>query len=231
MIQLIGLLVISWLLIWFFEKKNLTVLGIIPTKKRLTFFILLFIVSSLLSVTTYILKIYIAKEHYSINPVVSSKIVTLEIWHQFRTVLTEELLCRGALLYILIKKTGPKKAIFISSFIFALLHWINQGIWGNSTQMILVFIFTFIMGLLLAFSYARTFSLLIPFAIHLGWNWIQNYVFADTIAINPIFILSEPPPTVTISYLAFFTMLLLPKMAVLLFNYFIIKQYKQVEVP
>ena len=111
------------------------------------------------------------------------------------------------------------------------MHWINAGVWGNLTQMAIVFTFTFAMGLLLAFSYAKTYSILIPFAIHFGWNLTQNYIFPDTAAGNHVFILATPPPEVTISYLAFFTMLLLPKISVLIFNYLIIKKHRKVEMP
>ncbi|MBX7142516.1 MAG: CPBP family intramembrane metalloprotease [Chitinophagales bacterium] len=174
---------------------------------------------------------WIAKEEYTISQSLTAKSFFLETWNQFRTVLTEELLCRGALLYILIKKIGQTKAVIITSVIFAVLHWINTGIWGNVTQMILVFTFAFAMGLLLAYSYAKTFSLLIPFAIHYGWNLTQNYIFPDTATGNHVFTLAAPPPTVTISYLAFFTMLLLPKILVLGIDYLIIKGHRQVEVP
>ena len=231
MIQLLGLLGISWLLIWLFEKGNLSVLGFIPTKDRLKYFIILFITSSMLSATAFLLRIYFAQEEYEVSQSLTPKSILLETWYQFRTVLTEELLCRGALLYILIKKIGQTKAIIISSIIFAVLHWINSGVWGNLTQMIIVFTFTFSMGLLLAFSYARTFSILVPFAIHYGWNLTQNYIFPDTTTGNHILTLAAPPPTVTISYLAFFTMLLLPKISVLLIDYLIIKRHRQVEVP
>jgi hypothetical protein len=230
MLQLIGLLAISWLLIWLFEKGNLSVLGLTPTKDRLKYFSILFIVSAMLSATAFLLRIYFAKEEYTISQSLTTKAILLEIWYQFRTVLTEELLCRGALLYILIKKIGQRKAVIISSIIFAVLHWINAGVWGNLTQMIIVFAFTFAMGLLLAYSYARTFSLLIPFAIHFGWNLTQNYIFPDTSTGNHIFTLAAPPPSVTISYLAFFVMLLFPKISVLIVDYFIIKRHRQVEV-
>ena len=203
MLQLIGLLAISWLLIWLFEKGNLSVLGLTPTKSRLKYFTILFIISAILSATTFLLRMYFAKEEYLIAQSLTAKSILIESWYQFRTVLTEELLCRGALLYILIKKIGQTKAVIISSIIFAVLHWINAGVWGNLTQMIIVFSFTFAMGLLLAYSYARTFSLLIPFAIHYGWNLTQNYIFPDTATGNHIFSLSAPPPTVTISYVAF----------------------------
>ena len=231
MLQLIGLLAISWLLIWVFNRGNLSVLGLTPTKERLQYFTILFIVSAIISATAFLLRMYVAKEEYTITQSLTSKLILLETWYQFRTVLTEELLCRGALLYILIKKTGQTKAVIISSIIFAALHWINAGVWGNLTQMIIVFTFTFAMGLLLAYSYARTFSLLIPFAIHFGWNLIQNFIFPETTKANHIFILAAPPPIVTISYLAFFTMLLLPKISVIVIDYLIVKQHRQVEIP
>lgn len=231
MLQLIGLLAISWLLIWIFEKGNLSVLGFTPTKDRLKYFTILFIVSALLSATAFLLRMYFAKEEYSLSQSLTTKSILLETWYQFRTVLTEELLCRGALLYILIKKTGQTKAVIISSIIFAVLHWINAGVWGNLIPMIIVFTFTFAMGLLLAYSYARTFSLLLPLAIHYGWNLTQNYIFPGTATGNHIFTLAAPPPTVTISYLAFFTMLLLPKISVLIIDYLIVKRHRQIEQP
>lgn len=231
MLQIIGLLAISRLLIWLFVKRNLSVLGLTPTKDRLKYFAILFIVSALLSASAYLLRMYFAKEEYTIVQSLTTKSILIETWYQFRTVLTEELLCRGALLYILIKKIGQTKAVIISSAIFAVLHWLNTGVWGNLTQMIIVFTFTFAMGLLLAFSYARTYSILIPFAIHYGWNLTQNYIFPDTATGSHIFILATPPPAVTISYFTFFTLLLFPKIFVLLIDYLIVKQHKQIEVP
>jgi uncharacterized protein len=231
MLQLIGLLAISWLLLWLFEKKNLTVLGLTPTKDRLKYSTILFFVSAILSASAFFLRMYFAKEEYILSNTVTTRSALHETGYQFRTVLTEELLCRGVLLYIIIKKIGQAKAVIISSIIFAILHWLNAGVWGNLTQMIIVFTFTFSMGLLLAYSCARTFSLLIPTAIHFGWNLAQNYIFPDTPTGNHIFTLAAPPPTVTISYFAFFTMLLLPKIAVLVIDYLIVKQHRQLEVP
>jgi len=231
MIQLLGLLIISWGLIWFFERKNLSVLGLTPTIERLKYVAVLFIVSVVCSATAFLLRIYFAKEEYTISPSFTANLVFVETWNQFRMVLTEELLCRGAILYILIKKIGHNKSILISSTIFAVLHWLNAGVLGNPIQMIIVFTFTFSMGLLLAYSYAKTFSLLIPFAIHFGWNLTQNFIFPDTQAGDHIFILAAPPPSVTVSYLVLFTMLLLPKVSVILLDYLIVRRYKQVEIP
>lgn len=231
MLQLIGLISISWLLIWLFVKGNLTVLGLTPTRERMKYFILLFTVSCIISSSAFLLRMFFAQEEYELTPSLTISSVFIETWHQFRTVLTEELICRGAVLYILIKKIGQTKSIIITAIFFAILHWINAGVWGNLTQMAIVFAFTFAMGLLLAFSYAKTFSILLPFAIHFGWNLAQNYIFPDAAGGIHVFVLAATPPEVTISYLAFFTMLLLPKISVLIINFLIIKKHRQVEMP
>jgi len=231
MLQLSGLFAISWLLVWLFDKSSLTVLGLMPTKSRLILVATLFCVTTVCGSTAFLLKIYFAKEQYTINPNLTTTLALTEIWENIRSVLTEELLCRGVGLYILIKKLGNKWAIIISSVIFGLLHWLNIGVFGNVIQMGIVFAFTFGMGLLLAYSYAKTFSILIPFAIHLGWNLTQNFIFPGRPEGNHFFILAAPPPIVILSYFVFFIMLLFPKISAIGFDYLIVKRQKQIEVP
>ena len=231
MLQLIGLLAVSWLLLRFLEKKDLAVLGLTPTLKRSKYFLLFLITSAVVSVSAYLLRMYFVKEVYALAPSLTLKSVLQESWYQVRTVLTEELLCRGALLYILIRRIGRRNAVVVSSVLFALLHWMNAGVFGNLVQMIVVFSFTFTMGLLLAYAYARTFSILLPFAIHFGWNYVQNFVFPDSASGQHFFTLAAPPPEVTISYLAFYTMLLAPKLAVLVVNYFLVRRFPPVHTP
>ncbi|MBL0084408.1 MAG: CPBP family intramembrane metalloprotease [Saprospiraceae bacterium] len=214
------------MILWLTERGDLSVLGLTPTFQRVKYVAILFSVSAIISGSAYLLKMYFAKEVYLVDGTLTPTGFLLESWYQIRTVLTEELLCRGVILYIMIKKWGQGPAILVSSILFALLHWLNAGVWGNVVQMALVFAFTFSMGLLLAYAYAKSFSLLLPFAIHLGWNWMQNYVFPDHPIGNHVFVLDGPPPVVTISYVAFFTMLLLPKIAVLVVNYGIVRSYR-----
>lgn len=229
MLQIIALFAFSWLIIWWHEKGNLSVLGFQPTLKRTGYFFLLLFVSILISASTYLLRMYYAEEQYTVNTSMNAQLFFQESWFQIRSVLTEELLCRGVLLYIMIRQLGTRKAIVLSSLIFALLHWFNSGVWGNLPQMAMVFVFTFAMGLLLAYAFTQSKSILLPFAIHLGWNWVQNFVFPDNAAAHSVFVLVTPPPTVTISYLAFFTMLLFPKIAVLAINYGIVRSYKSAD--
>ena len=230
MLQLIGLFAISWLIVWLFDKHNLSVLGLMPTKDRLKLCLYLFIVTAICCSTAFILKMFFEKEQYIINPKLTTALFFSELWNNIRGVMTEELLCRGVLLYILIKKLGSKWAIIISSIIFGLLHWLNNGVFGNAIQMSIVFLFTFCIGLLLAFSYAKTFSILIPLAIHLGWNLTQNFIFPDKPEGNHFFILAGQPPIVTVSYFVFFVMLLLPKISAIGLDYLIVKRQKQIQI-
>jgi len=179
MLQLIALLAVSWLIVWLFNKSNLSVLGLKPTKSRLK-----------LCSTAFVFKMYFAKEQYELNSNLTTAMVFSELWNNIRGVLTEELLCRGVVLYILIKTLGSKWAIIFSAIIFGVLHWLNYGVFGNAIQMSIVFVFTFCMGLLLAFSYAKTYSILIPFAIHLSWNVTQNFIFQAKPEGNHVFILA-----------------------------------------
>ncbi len=227
MLQIIGLFAISWILIWLFEKNNLRVLGLAPPVRTLKLVALLFLVTAICCSTGFLMKIYFAREQYMVNPELTTKIVFAEIWENIRSVLTEELICRGVLLYILIRKLGNKWAIMISATIFGLLHWFNSGVFGNALQMFIVFGFTFGMGILLAYSYSKTFSIWVPFSIHLGWNLTQNFIFPDTASGNHVFILAAPPPIITVSYLVFFTMLLFPKISAILLNYLILKRRKR----
>lgn len=231
MLQLIVLFAASWLLVWLIEKQHLSVLGLRPNTERIKYFVILFLAAATCSAAAFLLRMLLVKESYMLSPSLNVRAVVTEIGYQIRTVLTEELLFRGVLLYILIKKLGVKKAIVISSVAFALMHWMNAGVWGNITQMATVFLFTFFMGLVLAFAYAKTYSLLLPFAIHFGWNLVQNYIFPGMTGSNAVFVLAANPPVVTISYAAFFTMLLLPKIAVLVTSYFIMRQHLQVATP
>lgn len=229
MLQIIVLLAISWLVVYIYNKGNLSVLGFTPTRDRISLFIQLFLASSLASTTSFLLKMYIAKEEYVLVESLTAYTIMKESWYQLRSVLTEELLCRGVLLFILIKTLGKTKAVVLSSLLFASLHFLNPGVWGDLVQMTLIFMFTFSMGLLLAYSYIRTGSLIPAVGIHFGWNITQNLIFPDSASGNHIFALGSPPPEVTVSYFAFFTMLLLPKFLVLGVNFFIIKNHGNVD--
>lgn len=226
MLQLVGLLAISWLIIWVFEKGNLSVLGLTPTKDRLKYFTILFLITAVCCSTGFFLRMYFAKEEFGLNPKTSILFILTGISVTLKSVLFEELLCRGVGLYILIKKIGQKWAIIFSAIIFGLLHWLNAGVFGNWLQMFIVFAYTFTFGLVLAYAFSKSFSLYLPIAMHFGWNLTQNFIFPERLLDNTIFV-SVLQPMVTVSYFVYVTILLFPKIAAIVFDYLIIKKHKQ----
>ncbi len=222
-------LAISWLLVWLVERKNLGVLGFTPTRRRLGDFALFLLVTAICCASGFFMRIYFAKEQWQVNPSLNANLILSGLWWNIKSVLFEELIFRGVLLYILIKRIGPLKAILISSIAFGIYHWFSYGILGQTTQMIVIFFITGAMGLVFAYGYAKTFSLYIPCAIHLGWNFTHGFIFSSGSIGNGIFTKVNPGPFRTDSYILFFCVQLLPMVSALLANYLLLKRRKQVE--
>jgi uncharacterized protein len=231
MIGIIVQLAISWLMVWLYEKGNLSCLGLMPTKKRLLDFTLFFFVTAACAVSGFLLKMGIAKQSWMLNPAINTGAILEGVWFTVKSVLFEEFIFRGVLLYILIKKLGATRAIIISAVAFGIYHWFSHELWGNPAQMAIEFLMTGIMGLVLAYGYAKSFSLFIPIAIHLGWNIVQMVVFSGNTIGQQLFVEVLPRPVVTISYFSFFVMQLLPVISCWLITTWLLRRYKQVELP
>jgi hypothetical protein len=221
-------LAISWLFIWFFEKGNLGVLGLMPSKKRLSDFVLFFLITAACSVSDYFLRMYFGKQQWVLNPSLSFGLIAEGVWWNVRSILFEELIFHGVLLYILIKKLGAWPAIFISSAGFGIYHWFSHETYGSFIPMLITFITTGLMGVVCAYGYAKTFSLYIPMAIHLGWNLIRSVVFSETVIGNQLLVQVKPVPEVQVSYFVYFLVAYFPMLSVLLINFYMLKQKKQV---
>lgn len=228
MVGIIIQLAFSWLLIWFFEKGNLNILGLAVSKKRLVDFTVFFFITSICCASGFFLKMYFANQYWKINPNITPSLIAQGIWWNIKSVLFEELIFRGVLLYILIKKLGPVKAIVISAIAFGIYHWFSQEVIGNITQMIIIFFVTGSMGLLLAYGYSKTFSLYIPIAIHLGWNLTQQFIFSNGPTGNQLLIEVFPRQEVTVSYFTFYTILLFPVLIMYLIIFLMIKKIKPI---
>lgn len=228
MIGIIVQLAISWLIIWWFEKGNLSCLGLMPTKRRLLDFTLFFFIATTCAVSGFLLKMGIAKQSWMLNPSINAGVIFEGVWFTVKSVLFEEFIFRGVLLYILIKKLGPTRAIIISAVAFGIYHWFSHELWGNPAQMAIEFVITGIMGLVLAYGYAKPISLFIPIALHFGWNIVQMVVFSGNTIGQQFLVEVLPRPVVTISYFSFFTMLLLPVISCWLINGWLLRRYKQV---
>jgi len=230
MIGILVQLALSWLLIWVFEKGNLNVLGLFPTKRRLLDFAIFFFITAACCASDFLMRMLFAEQQWKLNPALSFKLILDGIWWNIKSVMFEELIFRGVLLYILIKKLGALPGIIISAIAFGIYHWFSFEAFGNPLQMIFVFLTTGIMGLLYAYGYARSFSLYIPIAIHLGWNLTRSVIFSQTVIGDQLLVQEKPIPQVQVSYFIFFLITFFPMLSALLINFFLLKKKKQVEL-
>jgi uncharacterized protein len=225
MIGILVQLALSWLLVWLFQKRDLGVLGFKPDRKRISAFFLFLLITAACCASGYLLHMAFGAR-WKPNPDSTLMTVLNGLWWHFRSVIFEELIFRGVLLYILIKRIGPKSAIIISAAGFGIYHWFSFNVWGQPVNMIVTFLATGMMGLLLAYSYSKTFSLYIPIAIHLGWNGI-NMLFANGPIENSVFVPTTPAYTVTVSGLVAFFIIYTPMLLMLTINFFLLRRKKQ----
>jgi membrane protease YdiL (CAAX protease family) len=203
-------------------------LGFRPTKRRVTDFFLFFIITALCCASGFFMRMYFG-ERWELNPALTGKLFFSGLWWYIKSVLYEELIFRGAILYVLIKRLGVARAILISSVAFGIYHWFSYEIIGNLKQMAIIFIVTGAMGFVLAYAYAKTFSLYIPIAIHLGWNFTQGFIFPQGSIGNGILVYVPPAKIVTVSYFIYFFVMFFPMIAVILINYFLLRRRTEVQ--
>jgi membrane protease YdiL (CAAX protease family) len=171
-------LVLSWLLLRLVEKKNLSVLGFIPTKTRLLNFIIGFQAAAFCFTIYCLTTTTLTDNHWTINDDFTAKTFAASSWWTLNSVLFEELIFRGAIYYILIQKLGLKKATLISAIAFGIYHWFSFGVLGNPVSMAYVFFSTGLWGLMYALVFAKTKSLYLPIGLHFGWNLFSTVVFS-----------------------------------------------------
>ncbi|WP_053977145.1 CPBP family intramembrane glutamic endopeptidase [Mangrovimonas xylaniphaga] len=226
---MIGILVaiaVSWMLLYLIERQSILALGILPLAKRLKQFSMGFLVTGILCVLVQYLEAYLKASNWVLNDTITTRIVFNSFWWDFKSVLTEELMFRGALLYILIYKIGPRKSILISAMAFGVYHWFSYGVLGNVMAMILVFIGTGLMGYAWAWAFAKTKSIMLPFGLHLGWNFVYNTLFSKG-PLGDLVLISQGGKELTdwASLLNFTTGLIIVPLLVLIYvRYFVKKE-------
>ena len=178
MLGILVALAVSWILLFFFDKKNILSLGFLPIGKRLKQFLIGFLIMAILCAFVQYLESFQKSSTWILNEQITGLILLESFWWDLKSVLTEELIFRGAILYILIQKIGAKKGILISAIAFGIYHWFSFGVLGNIVAMVLVFIGTGLAGYAWAWAFAKTKSIMLPFGFHLGWNFIHNTIFS-----------------------------------------------------
>jgi membrane protease YdiL (CAAX protease family) len=225
MLGIITITALSWLLLHFIQHQNILVLGFLPVSKRLKQFLIGFILSAILCALTQYLESWLKSSSWALNENISTGIIFKSWWWDIKSVLTEELIFRGALLYILIQRIGTQKSILISATAFGIYHWFSYGVFGNIIPMIFVFIGTGLMGYAWAWAFSKTQSILLPFGLHLGWNFTYNTIFSKG-PLGELLLISKGGTELTdwASLLNFSSSLIIVPIMVLIFVRFFVKK-------
>lgn len=177
MLGLLVIIVISWILLRFFENKNIDVLGVIPSVNGVSLFFIGFLVVTLIVLINVYIENNILKVEWKLNSINYTSVFNAFVYH-LKSALTEDLVFRGAILYILIHRIGATKAILLSAIIFGVYHWFSYGIIGERIILLAyVLILTGFTGYVWAFTFYKTKSIMMGLGFHLGYNLIMSCFF------------------------------------------------------
>ena len=190
---MLGVLVVfslSWLLLWLFTKEHIIALGIIPNGRRLREFSIGLSLMALFCVINLLGQSHFKEISYVRNPDYGFWESLDGVWWTFKAALFEELIFRGAILYLLIKKIGINWACIISALAFGIYHWFSYQMFGRGIiPMIYVFLLTGAAGWMFAYAFARTRSIYAPLGLHFGWIVISIVVFSNGPLGNSLFVI------------------------------------------
>nr|WP_010131543.1 type II CAAX endopeptidase family protein [Microbulbifer agarilyticus] len=171
---------LSWVLLRRLAGESITVLGITPTLKRWGELLLGLGFMAAIAIINFTWQAHFKQVTYVINPEYRLLDFFGGSFWIVRSVLFEELVFRGAMLYLLIRYIGVIKACLLSSVIFGIYHWFSYEVFGaRLVLMIYIFLVTGMGGWMFAFAYAKTRSLYAPVGLHLGWNLVTAIVFSS----------------------------------------------------
>lgn len=172
MLGLLVIIVVSWLLLHFAEKKNIEVLGIIPNKKRTIQFVIGFVFVSLICLLMIYIESFVLNVEWKKNENINYIAIFNSFVYHVRSALTEDLVFRGAILYILISRLGAKWGIVISAFCFGVYHVFSYGMAGDRIIPILyVILVTGFVGYVWAFTFHKTKSIIMGLGFHIAYNF------------------------------------------------------------
>ena len=190
---IIIILGLSWALLHFTIGKSLSILGYTPIFQRLKELVTGFWLAAILCLCCQLFEAQLGGYEWGVNPNIELGTLIHAFWWDFRSVLTEELIFRGALLYWLIHKTTDKRGILMSSLAFGLYHWFSMGLFGQVMPMIIVFTGTALIGAVWAYAFVKTKSIFLPLGLHFGWNFTLNTLFSKGPSGTLLLVQSQPP--------------------------------------
>lgn len=171
------LLAISWMLLRL-EGKGLGVLGLDAPWLRARQCAAGFLVAGLAVVVQQLGQAAVAEVPWRLNPAADAALLASSVRWNVNSVLYEELVFRGYLLYQAIRWLGARRGVLLAAAAFGVYHWFSYGVIGNPVMMAFIFVLTGAFGFMLAFAFAKTKSIALPIGLHLGWNLVSYAGFS-----------------------------------------------------
>ncbi|WMS88952.1 CPBP family intramembrane glutamic endopeptidase [Pleionea litopenaei] len=172
------LLAASWgILKW--RQQSIRVLGFNHPLRRLNESVTGVTIAGCFAASQYLLVGHWKDFEWIANPELNVSLVLESLRWNFNSVVYEELIFRGVLLWFLIQAIKENRACLISALCFGGYHWFSYGIWGQWVNMIYVLLLTGGFGFIMAKSFAITRSVFTPIALHFGWNLVTNSLFSN----------------------------------------------------
>ena len=174
MLGLVVILLISWGLLYLIEKKNLNALGLLPNGMHLGQFGLGLCLITLIGLMLIGTDTFVYSIDWQFFGPKFGLVLDAFVYH-LRSALTEDLVFRGALLYILISRLGPHWGILISALCFGMYHVFSYGILHERAILIAyVIVVTGFTGSVWAFAFHKTRSIYLGLGLHVGYNMVMS---------------------------------------------------------
>lgn len=178
---MIGILIIagaSWLLLFLLEKKHLSVLGFTPVPRKILQFFLGFGFIVLIQGLLILIETFVLSIEWEFNTSFDLQFIFSSLWYHTKSALTEDLIFRGAALYLIAERFSNKTAIITSAVFFGIYHWFSYGMFGGGLiPMIYIFLITGTTGAVWAYSYFKTNSIFMALGFHIAWNFVSTLFF------------------------------------------------------
>ena len=160
------------------EGKGLDAIGFNAPRARLRQFAVGFLIAGAVAALQQLGRSWVVGLPWQLNASFDTAMLFEHLRWNTNSILFEELLFRGYLLYRAIRWLGGRRGVLLDAAAFGVYHWFSYGLFGNPVMMAFVFLFTGAFGLMLALSFAKTGSIAAPIGFHLGWNLVSYLVFS-----------------------------------------------------
>jgi len=178
MLGLLFIIVISWILLRFIENQSIEALGVIPNKQRIIQFLLGFVFVVLICLLSVCVETLILNVEWKVNDSVSLKSIFTSFAYHVRSALTEDLVFRGVILYILIHRLRARWGILISAVCFGVYHVFSYGMTGERIIPILyVILVTGFVGYVWAYTFHKTKSIMMGLGFHIAYNFTMTMFY------------------------------------------------------